>query len=89
MELNLNIQREYVGGYQTDKGALRKYKYTSESKNERLNGLEFFSETYTKKKRGMDYGGWGKSETHFYLEDYEEMFDSIHDLVEFYLKKMQ
>lgn len=80
----MNIQQEYLGGYQTDKGALRKHKYTSTSADKDLDGLEFFSETFTKKTGFMD---WGIGETHYYLEGNKKMFKTIPKMVEFIKKE--
>ncbi len=80
MEMDMKIQRQYIGGFHGEDGAIRKHKLIIESKDKDIDGLEFFSETFTKKNGFMD---WGKSETHYYLENNKKMFKSIQKMVEF------
>ena len=86
--MDLNINREYVSGMSFKTEAIRKYKHTCESKDPCLNGLVFYSETLTKKKKGF-YSGWGIGKTIYYLEKFENEFKTIDELCEYVKNKIK
>jgi len=88
IKMDLSINREYVSGMTFKTEAIRKYKHTCESKDPCLNGLVFYSETLTKKKKGF-YSGWGVGKTTYYLEKFENEFKTIGKLCDYVKNKIK